>query len=84
MKIEVNKTGLAVGSLFGLMHFAWIGSVWAFKDDAFNFLSSIHFLNITGSVTNVELGTAIIGIVLAFVTGYVAGIVFAWVWNKLT
>jgi len=83
MKIEINKTGLALGILSGLMHFIWVISVWVFKDNALNFLSRIHFVNITGSVLNVGLGTAIIGIALAFITGYITGVIFAWIWNKL-
>jgi len=83
MKIEINKTGLALGILSGLMHFIWVISVWVFKDNALNFLFKIHFVNITSSVLSLGLGTAIIGIVLAFITGYITGVIFAWIWNKL-
>ncbi len=83
MKIGINKTGLALGILSGLMHFAWITYVWAFKDNALNFISNIHFLNITGSSISLTFGTAIMGIILAFVSGYITGVIFAWIWNKL-
>lgn len=83
MKIGINKAGLAVGILSSLMHFSWIVYVFALKDNALKFISNIHFLNITGSSINFALGTAILGIVMAFVVGYVTGAVFAWIWNKL-
>ncbi len=84
MKLNPNKTGLALGGLFALSHAGWsvlvaIGLAQALLD----FVYSIHFLSNPFVVEAFSLTTALTLVVFTAVVGYVFGWVFALIWNKL-
>lgn len=80
-KLEIKKTALALGLLFGLMHLIWVVVVGIFGETAMKLVANMHFLSISG--VSFSIGTAILGVVLAFISGYITGAVFAWIYNKL-
>lgn len=79
-EIGVNKLGLVVGIVFALMHLTWVLTLAIFGQPAKNFIANIHFIEAL-NILPVTFGMAIGGITLAFVSGYITGVVFAWVWN---
>jgi len=82
MKMGRNRAGLALGFLFGLMHLLWVLAVWAGMGQALaNMAHSVHFLADMHEVVSAGVGTALFGIVGAFLSGYVTGWVFALLWG---
>lgn len=84
MKLNPNKTGLALGGLLALWHALWaalvaIGLAQALLD----FVYSIHFLSNPFVVGTFNLMTALTLVVVTAVIGYLLGWVFALIWNKL-
>jgi len=82
-KMNVNKLGFSLGILFALMHLTWVLSVVIFGEKAAQYLAGLHFLTDIISTLPVTVGMTFLGLVLAFVSGYVIGSVFALIWNKL-
>jgi ABC-type sulfate transport system permease component len=81
-KISKNQAGLAVGIFFGIMHLLWVILVGTGLAQALaNYTHSIHFVTDQHAIGAFSFGTAIIGLVLALITGYVAGWVFALIWD---
>lgn len=79
MKSTVNRAGLALGMLFAAMHLLWVIAValgWGQSLLAASF--RYHFIETSNTVGTADAGTALVGIVLAFVSGYIVGGVFAW------
>lgn len=82
--LNAHKTGLVVGSFFGFMHIVWslmvaIGLVRPWID----FISGLHFLEISYTMKPFQLGNAFLLVVVTAVIGYIVGLVFSTIWNKL-
>lgn len=82
MKLDPQKTGLVTGSLAGLVHAVWslmvfLGLAQGWMDWVF----SLHFLENPFTVGTFNLVTALILIVVTSIVGFVAGFVFANIWN---
>ena len=78
-KVSLNRAGLTIGIVSAILHTLWaigiglgLSGVW---------IKGLHFLDIQTSLTAFNLGTAIIGIIGAFISGYVIGWVLAAIWN---
>lgn len=83
-KLNPRKVGLTVGAFAGIWHLVWsilVALGWA--EPLLNFVTSMHFLQNVHHVAEFNIGTALGLIVLASLVGYVAGMVFALVWNRL-
>ncbi|MDP3764440.1 MAG: hypothetical protein Q8Q95_02355 [bacterium] len=83
IKLNKNKTGLAVGLFMGLWHAVW--SLLVSADFAQRFLDMVyglHFLNNPHTVSAFMMVNAVKLIVFTAVMGYVIGFVFAFIWNK--
>jgi hypothetical protein len=81
-EINKNQLGLTLGILFTIMHILWIIVVligWG-KSIA-DWLHSVHFFGDAHTIIPVSLGVSLIGIIAAFISGYVTGWVFAAIWN---
>lgn len=82
MQLNKNQTALTLGTLFSLMHLLWVliaasGAGQALAD----FWHRKHFLTDMHAVGGVDFGMAVVGVILAWVGGYVIGFVFAALWN---
>ncbi len=81
-KISLKQTGLALAVFFGLLHILWtIGvgvGIGQFLADSWH---SIHFISDQHLIGSFDLLTALIGTIEAIVLGYLAGIIFALIWN---
>lgn len=80
--LNKNQAGLTLGLLSGVTHFLWvILAAFGLGQGFANFVHSMHFLSDMHTVMGISWGFGILGIVIAFVSGYVMGFVFAALWN---
>ena len=82
MALNANKVGLALGTLFALIHIIWAIIIrLGFGDNIMGGLMRLHFVGFPAAVMPFKIGTAIFLVVVAFIAGYVAGWLFAFIWN---
>lgn len=83
-ELDKNTTGLILGTFAGLVHLLWAAIVGlGFGQTLLDFIYSMHFLNNPFTVASFDLVRAATLVVVTFVCGYLAGWVFAAVWNTL-
>ncbi len=81
-KLSEHQTGIALGVFFGLMHAVWALVVsLGFAQTWLDFVLGLHFLENPFVVSAFDLQKAAILVMVTAVVGYVAGFVFAKVWN---
>ena len=81
-KLSEYQTGIALGTFFGLMHVVWALVVYlGFAQTWLDFVLNLHFLENSYVVSAFDLQKAVILVIITAVIGYVAGFVFAKVWN---
>ena len=84
MYINPQKAGLALGGLFGLLHFLWSFLVaLGFAQLLVNFIFVMHFIKPIVEVGAFNLTTAIGLIIITSVVGFIVGNIFARIWNKV-
>lgn len=77
MKMNKNQLGLALGSLSASMHLLWVLAVAAGMGQVLaDMWHSTHFLSDKHIVEAFSFGTALFGLVGAFIAGYVTGWIF--------
>ncbi len=83
MDFNKNRMGLSLGSLFALMHFLWVLVVFFGWAEALskNVLTAHFFKGETVVVADFSFTLAVLGVLGAFLCGYIIGWVFAWLWN---
>jgi hypothetical protein len=82
--INPNKTGLAVGALFGAWHLAWALLVALnLAQPVIDFLFWIHFIKPVYVFEPFAIARAALLVVVTAAIGYVFGAVFALLWNRL-
>ncbi|HLC08377.1 MAG TPA: hypothetical protein VJK06_03745 [Methyloceanibacter sp.] len=82
--INPNKAGLAVGALYGAWHLTWSLLVaLGLAQPLIDFLFWIHFIKPVYVIEPFEILRAVILIVVTSGIGYLIGVVFALVWNRL-
>jgi len=82
--IDKNHLGVVLGAFFAVLHAAWAVLVAANVGQVYiDWIMPLHFIDNMYTVTNFNLGSALLLIVLAFVGGYITGWVFGAVWNKI-
>ena len=82
MKLDPQKTGLGLGSLFGLLHLLWALMVGlGFAQECMDWIFSLHFLDNPYTVQTFDIMTALILVVVTSIVGFVVGFVFATLWN---
>ena len=82
--IHPNKAATAVGAVVGLSHFAWallVAAGWA--KPLMDFVLGLHFIRLDYAIAPFDLGTAAALVAVTFAVGYLFGLVFALVWNRL-
>lgn len=82
--MKANKTGLVWGLFLGLFHLFWAVLVAiGLAQPLMDFVFKIHLLNNPYVVAPFDLTLAIMLVVITFIIGYILGVIFAWIWNKL-
>lgn len=82
-ELNSNRAGLALGTLFAIFHFIWLILIGInFGQTSANIWHSMHFISDMHTIEAFSFGTALIGLILAFVAGYVIGWLFAYLYNK--
>jgi hypothetical protein len=83
MTLNKKQAGLALGSLAALYHLLWVLAVaLGYGQALLDWAYSMHFIDSAQFVGTANFATAIIGIIKAFVCGFITGWLFAWFWNK--
>ena len=82
--LSTQKTGLALGLFFAIMHAAWQALVWVGSAQTYlNWILQQHSLKMGVTVAAFNATAAITLVIVSFATGYVFGWVFALVWNRV-
>ena len=84
MHIKPVKAGMAVGGFAAIAHAVWaliIGLGWG--QSFLNFIYRIHMVSPAPQAEPFDLATALLLVIVAAVIGFVAGSVFARVWNSV-
>lgn len=83
--LNPHKVGLTFGALLGLWHAMWSLLVaLGVAQTLLNFILGLHFLNVSFSVNEFQIGTALTLVAITSVIGYVMGYIGGAVWNRLT
>jgi hypothetical protein len=83
-EINKNQLGLTLGIVFTILHVLWVIAVLVGLGKIIaDWMHIVHFISETHTITAVSLGNVAIGIIIAFVSGYVLGWVFAALWNSV-
>ena len=81
-RLNENAVGLTFGSAAATLHALWVIAVGAgFGQTLADWWHSVHFLSDMHVVSGFSLGTAVLGILGAFVLSYVLGRFLAALWN---
>ncbi len=81
-KLSEHQTGLVLGAFFGLMHAVWALVVsLGFAQTWLDFVLGLHFLENPFVVSAFDMQKAVMLVAVTAGVGYVAGFVFAKVWN---
>ena len=84
MKLNEHKTGIALGAFVGVMHVIWsIIVASGYGQSIIDWKLSMHFLTIPIAVQSFNLTTSIELIIVAVIGGYIAGRIFAKIWNSI-
>lgn len=79
-----NKVGLVLGSFVAIIHAAWALAVGVGAGERFiAWVIPLHFVDIAYKIIPFDWGTAGMLVVAAFVSWYVLGWLFAWLWNTI-
>ena len=81
-KLSEHQTGVAFGVFLGLMHAVWamVASL-GFAQTWLDFVLGLHFLENPFVVSIYDMQKAVTLVAVTAAVGYVAGFVFAKVWN---
>jgi hypothetical protein len=83
-QIHPLKTGLATGAMLGLLHLFWAALVAAGWGQAvLDFVLGLHMIHFDFTVGPFALATAAALVGLTASIGFVFGLVFALIWNRL-
>jgi len=81
-KIKGNKLGLVLGFFFAIIHALWVLAVGIGIGQSFlDWIMPRHFIDMAYGVLPFSFVTALVIIIAAFVTGYLAGWLFTLLWN---
>lgn len=83
MKCDIKKSGMSLGILFGIMHFAWVVLVTATNGWIVEWIMSLHNVQMEHSYPPFDLVNLIIGTIIAIILGFVIGSLFAIIYNNL-
>ena len=82
--ISPNKAGLVLGSVVGGWHFIWSSLVlFGWAQLVIDFIFWIHFIKPVYVIEPFKFGIAIVLIMVTTVIGYVIGLLFGVMWNRI-
>ena len=82
--MNTHKVALAVGTFAGLWHLAWsLLIAFGLAEPLLNFIFALHSLNNPYILQPFNLGRSVGLILLTSILGYVAGTIFASIWNSI-
>ena len=83
MKLKANQSGLALGSLFGVMHLLWVLAVAiGIADELMAVCQKAHFVSTSVTIGEFSYLTAFWRLIGAFVVGYIIALVFTLFYRK--
>lgn len=81
-KINAKQAGLAFAVFFGLLHLLWVIGIFAgLGQKVADLWHSVHFLTDIHVIGSFSLKIAVLGFLGAAASGYLAGVIFALIWN---
>lgn len=84
MKLKSGPTALVFGFFMSLVHLVWMIMIFfGVAQWYLNWIFGLHLLTNPYKVLPFSFSAAIMLLVFTFVVGYVAGWVFAFIWNRL-
>ena len=84
-QLNENKLGLTLGIFFALLHAIWAILVgFGAGQKLIDLILPLHFIDMMISIATFNIGTAVLLVILAFIGGYIAGWLFAVIWNWVT
>lgn len=84
MELNKNKVGLSLGILSLAGHGVWMIMIAiGFAERILSWWKAYHFISPTYTLLEFNFFTSILGLVGAFVTAFVVGWAFAFIYNKL-
>lgn len=84
MKLKVGTTALVLGLFVALMHAVWMLMIYFGVAQLYmNWIFGLHLISNPFIVLPFSFGSALMLIVFTFIVGYIMGLVFAWIWNRL-
>ncbi|MDP3940736.1 MAG: hypothetical protein Q8Q49_00340 [bacterium] len=82
--MDRHKTGLTFGAFAGLGHLVWVVLIaMNLAQGYFDWIVKLHSLNNPFVVMPFDLIRSALLIIVAAIAGYVAGFVFATIWNSV-
>jgi hypothetical protein len=82
--INPNRVGLTIGALFGAWHLTWSLLVaFSLAQPLIDFLFWIHFIKPVYVIEPFEIARALILVAVTAGIGYIIGLLFVFVWNRL-
>ncbi len=83
-QLNPRTTGFIVGTFVGGCHLVWVVLVaLGFAQTLVNFMLWAHMVNMSYTVAPFDLTAAATLVILTTVMGYVAGNIFARIWNRM-
>ena len=79
-ELNAKRTALSLGILVAIFHTA---GIIAIQSGLINFAQRVHFISEQITVLPFNITDFIIGVVLAFIAGYIVGWAYSAIYNKL-
>ena len=81
-QLNENKLGITLGIFFALLHAIWAILIgFGAGQRLIDLILPLHFIDMMITVTTFKIGAAVLLVILAFIGGYIAGWLFAVIWN---
>ena len=83
-ELNVNKVALSFGFFLGGWHLVWsILAALGWAQGLLDFILGLHMLSVPVQVLPFSITTAGLLIIVTFAVGYMAGKIFATIWNSV-
>lgn len=84
MSINKNKLGLTIGIFAAIVHAVWVILVGiGIAETYLNWIFPMHFIVNVFHVVNFNFLTAVLLVIIAFISGYIWGWILGALWNWL-
>ena len=81
-ELNENRVGLTLAIFFALLHTIWAILVgFGAGQKLIDLVMPLHFIDMMIPTATFSIGTAVLLVILAFIGGYIAGWLFALIWN---